>query len=182
MSEILKGGIIMLKNLVNFAVSMVMVSIMTMITYVKVALGSASRYTNVRSVDGKKYTFTRFLIEFGALKNALTLVTDSGMVAAVHGTVGAYFIDDREVDEKEMVSHFEEGDYILVSCANGTHRDFTMDGRTFVRDQNTIDGEHCSVLIVTPWHDLVTWAGKTVDIYMLICMGEYKAAWNNIWA
>lgn len=152
-----------------------MALIMGAITWYKVARGSASRYTNARHYDGRKWTLGEFFWQFGQYQLPITLYTDQGIIAAIHGVPGGYWVGGKAFSEEVLSQVFPQQEMILVSCCNGTHKDFTSQGRKFTRDRNTLS-EHSSVLLLMPWGDFLTWGGKGVDIYQWLLRGEFRLA------
>ena len=168
-----------IKNAGKIAVQLiwtiVVALVMYAITIVKVLRGTASRYTGARHYGGQKFGVGEFLTSFGVYQLPQTIVTDQGVIAAVHGLPGHYLIGGVICGEEVLSQVFPQGKMILVSCCNGTHRDHSQNGRVFVRDRNTIS-EYSSVLLLSPWGDFYTWGGKGVDIYSWLLRGEFRIA------
>ena len=143
-------------------------------------IGKASVYTNVK-VGGRKIGAFEFYKRFNGKLEQMTLDTDQGQVALVHGTpTGDYAVGSilgpMVVDQEMMAQHFAAGQYTLVSCFNGLHNDFEYEGRSFVRDQNTNTRWCCATIMVPFLGIFITHSTKWVTIYAMIMQGQTSLA------
>jgi len=139
---------------------------MCVIARIKAKNGTARTYHNIRYGDGSKVTLKNFVTKISVNLEAVELISDEGHIACVHGTHdGRYFVKDHYETSFLMSKHFTNNhDYILISCCNGLHSDFSIDGKTFVRENKS---KYECFMIPTKKH-LITWASKWIRIYCFL--------------
>lgn len=151
---------------------------MTLIGYILAMFGKASKYTNCYYANGKRLDHSSFMTKFGLNREEVLLRTDQGNLILVHGAgEGLYMVGTELIGEYKLAKLFPYGNYIVSSCGNGLHEDFSIDGKTFIRDKNTIS-DFCSIMIAMPWGTMITYGAKFVSVYAAIVYGTRY--WKHI--
>lgn len=151
---------------------------MVLIGYTLSIFDKASKYTNCYYVDGKRLDHNSFMVKFGLNREEVLLKTDQGNLILVHGAgEGLYMVGSELIGEYKLSKLFPRGEYIVSSCGNGLHEDFSIDGKTFIRDKNTIS-DFCSIMIALPWGTMITYGAKFVSVYAAVVYGIHY--WKQI--
>ena len=174
----MKNTVITIINVViNLTLGVVLLSAMFALGKYKAKHGTATKYTNVKYTDSdEKFNVSTFFKKFSVNQEAVSLTSDQGLIACVHGGFAEFIIAGKKESHFSMASKFEKGDYTLVSCCNGSHQDFDIFGKSFKRDPNTISYYET---ILLPYNDgtFICWADKLVCLYTCILNIQF---WKHI--
>lgn len=167
-----------MKSISEIIRQLIIISIMEIVLLILYWAGKVSRYTGCM-LDGHKLTIKEFFTRFGVNQELVIVSADQGRLCCVHGVYGGqYLIKGQIIDENEMVKNVvQDGHYILCSCVNAEHRDFEVDGKSFMRDKNSIS--HWETILL-PMRDgeLWIWGSKWVSVYTALLRKDYALAWD----
>ena len=149
-----------------------LLALMYIIGAIRIVMRDAyvSVYHNVKFLNGEVATMVNLGKEFFVGRKALTLQSDEGLLALVHGTPDGSFEIEGEIEDDEAMSfNFEQfKTYTLLSCYNGTHRDFESYSTYFVRDYRTLSNH--PIVILPFFGRIIIWADWTTSAYMWAAM------------
>lgn len=148
-------------------VSVVGLTIFSFIAPIKAKKRTCGVYHNIKNPDGTKVNFIDFIKRFSINQEAITLWSDEGKIAIVHGGFGDFIIKGQKANHFSMSRQFDSGVYYLVSCCNGSHYNFEFENKIFIKDHYSA-ASYSTTLILPVGGNLYTWASPVIDVYVTL--------------